>query len=600
MIHLSESELLQSRTAALTVLTENANKALADRSISLAEKKKALSALMAVEWSAATVRSIGSKALNRLLQLTRSDIMQGAEYRKFADMITRAADPVDTLPNGRWEMWKSVIARFHLYEIAEQSAWRGLVTQMNGRGILSPLHLKNVPFGELIKADWELAQPDMLLWLWQAVREVESPNRPSLPFRLHTPGPDFQKLITSLRRKNIGDTDITIEYEALKASLGLSADFEGLSNTAKCARLKDTKADQLTILRLLDLSAQRNTLRAFAGSLRPAASGMQSYLNFCTFMDRPCFPVDSDTIVLWSALFRPTGTFGLYLTHVMKACILLRQPTDWLSPNIRSAAKGLRQAAEVSFAFENFMLASDLLNLLKVVKLASPFGLAAFLSFLLLLRVPSETLLMRLAGPTDRITEFVPQNFEILAGLRSFKGTELLVVKFSRRKNLPRGCILRRPCLCDEPLVSARIFCPVHQIWPRLIQGIEIHGRLFPSLSAHKFGSALKAGMITAGYPEGGKYSSHCFRRGATQELEMAEQSKEVIQGAGCWRGMGFRSYIDTQMTDALKISRLVTRITDSDSDNDTEGPAFIAASDTLRSKVKKFPLGQKRALPQD
>ena len=59
----------------------------------------------------------------------------------------------------------------------------------------------------------------------------------------------------------------------------------------------------------------------------------------------------------------------------MNACILLGQPTGWLTPNVRQAAKGIRQAAEVSFAFENFMLASDLLNLLKVVKLGASFGL---------------------------------------------------------------------------------------------------------------------------------------------------------------------------------------------------------------------------------
>ena len=74
----------------------------------------------------------------------------------------------------------------------------------------------------------------------------------------------------------------------------------------------------------------------------------------------------------------------------------------------------------------------------------------------------------------------------------------------------------------------------------------------------------------------------------------MGEQPKEVTQGAGCWGRAGFRSYIDTQMTDALKISRLDTRITDSESDGGQNDPAFIAASDTLRSKVKKFPLGQK------
>ena len=600
MIHLSESESLQSKTAALTVLTENANKALADRSLSLAGKKEALSALMAAEWSPATVRSIGSKALNRLLHLVRSDVMKGEEYRNFADMITLAADPAQPSFHGQWDLWKSAITRFHLYEIAEQGDWKGLVAQLDGRGVLSPLHLQMIPFAELIKADWELSHPDMLIWLWQAAREDDGPNRPNLPFRLHTPSPDLQELIVPLRKKHIDSTHIALDYSAMKVSLGLPASFDGLSNANKCGLLERSGAEQLAILRLLNLGAQRNTLRAFAGSLRPAASGMQSYLNFCAFLKRPCFPVDSDTVLLWSALFRPNGTFGLYLSHVMKAAILLGQPTDWLTPKVRSAANGLRLAAGVSFAFGNFVIASDLLALLKAVKLASPFGLAAFLSFLLLLRLPSETLLIRRASDWGRLSEFAPHDFKILAGLRTFSGTNLSIVKFSRRKNLPTGCILRRPCLCDETSTLARIFCPVHQIWPRLCDGVEVHGRLFPSLTPHKFNIALKTGMTTAGYPEGGKYSPHCFRRGATKELQMAEQSTDVIKGAGCWAGMGFRSYVDTQMTGALKISRLITRIADSDSDEDRNGPAFVSASDKLRSKLKVFPIGQKRALPRD
>ena len=101
------------------------------------------------------------------------------------------------------------------------------------------------------------------------------------------------------------------------------------------------------------------------------------------------------------------------------------------------------------------------------------------------------------------------------------------------------GCITRRPCLCDETSALARAFCPAHQLWPRLTTGVEVHGRLFPPLTPRKFSSALKAGMAAAGYPEGGEYSPRCLRMGAAQELQMAEQSKEAIQGAGCWGGGG-------------------------------------------------------------
>ena len=208
-----------------------------------------------------------------------------------------------------------------------------------------------------------------------------SPNRPSRPFRLHTPSPDLQSITFSMRKSHIDLTQIVTDYDALNATRGLSESFDSLSTAYKCDHLRLPGAHPMVILRLLNLGSQRNTLRALAGPLRPAASGVQSYKNFCDFARRPPFPADSGTILLRSALFRSGKTFGIYSTHVMKAAILLGQPTDWPTPNVRSLAKGPRLAAGKSFAFENFMMASGLLALLKVAKLSTDFGLSAFPPF---------------------------------------------------------------------------------------------------------------------------------------------------------------------------------------------------------------------------
>ena len=41
------------------------------------------------------------------------------------------------------------------------------------------------------------------------------------------------------------------------------------------------------------------------------------------------------------------------------------------------------------------------------------------------------------------------------------------------------------------------------------------------------------------------KIPPHCFRRGATQEIQLAEASTGAIKKAGCWYGIGFRPYLD-------------------------------------------------------
>ena len=106
--------------------------------------------------------------------------------------------------------------------------------------------------------------------------------------------------------------------------------------------------------------------------------------------------------------------------------------------------------------------------------------------------------------------------------------------------------------------------------------------------------------MVGDGYAGGGKYSPHCFRRGATQELQIAESSTDSIERTGCLAGMGFRPYIDTKMTDALKISRLMTRIADSDSEEDPAAPMNVAAGTFIRKKLRVFPIGQMGMQPQD
>ena len=126
----------------------------------------------------------------------------------------------------------------------------------------------------------------------------------------------------------------------------------------------------------------------------------------------------TDAILLRSALFRPGRTYSQYIAHVMKAAILPRQPTDWLTPDVRSVARGLQNAHGLSFKFQNYLMADDLLRPLQVENLNTEFGQAAFLSFLFLLRVPSETLWMRKAGEFARLTEFSPQERKVLIGVR--------------------------------------------------------------------------------------------------------------------------------------------------------------------------------------
>ena len=159
------------------------------------------------------------------------------------------------------------------------------------------------------------------------------------------------------------------------------------------------------------------------------------------------------------------------------------------------------------------------------------------------------------------------------------------------------GCILRRPCLCDEKSPLARVLCPIHTIWPRIERRILPHDLLFPSIG-NSFSKLLRINLADAGIQNADKFPSHCFRRGATQELQAPGGSPDTIKGAGCWHGMGFRSYIDTQLTDALKVSRIVANATNSDSEGDADIPTNFARGDPLRKKLKVSPCKEVRIEP--
>ena len=294
---------------------------------------------------------------------------------------------------------------------------------------------------------------------------------------------------------------------------------------------------------------------------------MHTDANFCVFAGRPAFPAQTeDYPSSVRPFFWPGRTFAQYTAHVTKASILPGHHTDWLSPSVRFVSRGLKNSHDLPHRFQNFMSESDLFRLLKAASLTAEFGQAAFSSFLFLLRVPTGALHLRLASDEDDISDFPPKKFKEVVGVRAIDGAPPLLAKFPWRGNIRSGFILRRPCLCDEKGELSQTLCPIHMIWPRIIAGQPRHGLLPPPLTRSNFNRPLNRNMIPTGFPGAGRYSPHCFRRVATQEMQSTGSPDRWIKAAGCWAAMRFRSYIDTQLLGELKIARLlVPSLTNSD-----------------------------------
>ena len=155
MISLSNHEQGNAQIQALRIMACRDNRTLTDKAAAKTDKEQAVLSLMSLNWAPSVLKAIGSRPLNLLLRRLRDDVLPAEVYRSFADMIVRATD--EALPNLHSPriLWRALITRFHLYEISDFGDWISLIARFDARGIRSPLCLRRIPVGELIKPDWE-------------------------------------------------------------------------------------------------------------------------------------------------------------------------------------------------------------------------------------------------------------------------------------------------------------------------------------------------------------------------------------------------------------------------------------------------------------
>ena len=124
--------------------------------------------------------------------------------------------------------------------------------------------------------------------------------------------------------------------------LRLPMNYELLGGAAKCDALNraDIRPPRRTGLR--NLADRKNVLRAFAGSIRPAASGMKSYLGARRVPRREPLPLSTDSTDLLRGLSLPGKTGGVYFLRLMKDSIPPHRPTNPARPDSISAAMGLK------------------------------------------------------------------------------------------------------------------------------------------------------------------------------------------------------------------------------------------------------------------
>ena len=145
-----------------------------------------------------------------------------------------------------------------------------------------------------------------------------------------------------------------------------------------------------------------------------------------------------------------------------------------------------------------------------------------------------------------------------LIALRGPAGHECLAIRFLRRKNLPNGCILPRPCFCKLAAPSAKRLFPVHAFWPAIASRVRCGEKLFPWYTTQNVNTTIKDVLAKLGIPQAELYTPHGYRRGAAQEIKERGCQWPIVASLGEWRILAFMGYIDIAKDVSRDMSKLL------------------------------------------
>ena len=249
-----------------------------------------------------------------------------------------------TILPANWEVWMTLIARYHLYEIFSFAEWSKIIHNLSNLRINSPFDLANFPKTEISALESTQLEPGNIGLLWQAARcfQEEHPSKKTCLKEVRSR--EIEKIITPLSVNTVGESVFASELSDFGTKLGIPPKFPERTHKAKMEYLALLDCNPEDTESYLRVAARVNLLRSAGSSLRFVCPGINSYASFFSLVNRPIMPPTCETVLLWSAVFSPGRTFKNYLNHLKKACILVEGSLDWLIPSGLSAAQGLKSA----------------------------------------------------------------------------------------------------------------------------------------------------------------------------------------------------------------------------------------------------------------
>ena len=525
---------------------------------------KAIKPFFAVQFTRRVVREVDGYLLKVLMaRLKRSSLSAHWYQMLLKHMSVALTDDSVAIPLV-FEEWRCLLVRFQLCDSLPFPDWIPLLNNLVAHEVRSPTDLAALTRLDILTLTIDSPHRELLLKLWQCASHVSAQTGHTADSATLALATNAGALASSFRAAHIEDTGIARSCVAAVSDLGVPSKFESAGPAAKIRLLAASKPDPAALERFLNTGSQLNILRQVQSSLRSVAAGVQCWASFCDLIGVAYFPPTPHSVLRWSSLFHPGKTFGLYVAHLSKACQILGFPLNWITASARGAIKGLINAMDISFKFENYIFKTLFRAIIARESLSSEWGRLFYLAYVFILRLPSEALVAVRAGPTDQLMKASKLAHQSALGLREFPdGNQFLVLKLRTRKHTRGGAILFRPCFCRDDILGCRGLCPVHDFWRAVSASTVAHHPLFPSLINRNVNRVLK-GMLTAmGVEDASMYSTHAFRRGAAMELKRSTSSfEEVLKTVG-WNSASFRSYLSFAEDEAANVRLILAYDTD-------------------------------------
>ena len=548
----------------------------------------ALHPFAAIQWAKPLIEKLGISKINRVFGRLKRTTIAKAPLRLVIDHFkTALSDAGEAMPDGLAE-WRTILTRYSLNLLADYATWTPVINFLHEHRIATPVGfselspaevnilIANSPFGELTNS------------LWQAVRIEFSSAKGITPLTTQFRSNHFS-LVEALRAKCVEESDFGTELTDAAKDLQLPENSPRLGPKARIIALQNIMPDSQQLLRFLSAGAQNNILEQVRSTLPCVASGIGCYLAFCSLLAIAPFPSTTEIVARWRALFKPGKTYSIYLGHLSKACNLMGFDSSWKNEVIHAIAKGLKNKPSGKNRFHNSLEPPILDRILRHESWNSEFARLCYVTYLFMLRLPSESLPLTRALADGRLLSTDPSSTPATIGLREFQGEQRLVIKLNKRKNTKNTFIATRPCFCGENALLPRHNCPIHRFWKAVLANTEPGGKLFPTFEGGDFSRVLRKVLLKLNIADSERYSSHCFRRGAATAILNSGATLSEIMRTGGWASSSFKIYLDMNRAEEISMSKVsAANSPDSERSSSASSTSSITSSPEGRKNDEK------------